>query len=393
MPVLYKLHAGVSHVFLQQRRRSHRSDRRPRAARAIVGVVLYDRTLIHEFRRGSQNDGFAIPPMAHAQVGDLDRSIRHVGLCWLWSLHHVVSRRNRLDGRSGGDSGGRIVTTTQANSTSINPWTAHAVRITGIKQEIPDTSTYEMVFDDADFGANFRFQPGQFNMLYLPGFGESAISISSDPDRSDSLAHTVRIAGNVTQALARHRVGDQILLRGPFGSAWPIDESAGQDVVIACGGIGLAPLRPAIYHIINHRDDYRSVYLLYGARSPDVLLYTDEFHRWRDGGIEMETTVDSGNADWHGHIGVVPNLFDRLDLDAGQTRVLTCGPEIMMRFVVFAALSRSIEPQHIYVSMERNMQCAVGFCGHCQLGPEFVCKDGPVFTYERMEPYLNLEDL
>ena len=285
------------------------------------------------------------------------------------------------------------MTTMSLNSSPANPWTAHPVRILAIKQEIPDTATYELAFDDHSFGRNFRFRSGQFNMLYLPGFGESAISISSDPQRTDSLSHTVRVAGNVTRALSRHQVGDQILLRGPFGSPWPMEQCVGRDVVIACGGIGLAPLRPAIYHIINHRDDYRKVYLLYGARTPLGLLYADEYDRWRNAGIEMEMTVDSGDANWQGHIGVVPMLFDRLRLDADDTRVLACGPEIMMRFIVFEALSRRVSPEHIYISMERNMQCAVGFCGHCQLGPAFVCKDGPVFSYQRMEPYFNLEDL
>lgn len=278
-------------------------------------------------------------------------------------------------------------------SSPASPWTVHPARILAIKQEILDTATYELAFEDDAFGTNFRFRSGQFNMVYLPGFGESAISISSDPQRTASLSHTVRIAGNVTRALARHQVGAQVLLRGPFGSAWPMEQSVGRDIVIACGGIGLAPLRPAIYHIINHRDDYRKVHLLYGARTPEGLLYADEYDQWRDAGIQVQTTVDSGDANWLGHIGVVPTLFDRLKLEADQTRVLSCGPELMMRYVVFEALSRSISPKHIYISLERNMQCAVGFCGHCLLGPAFVCRDGPVFTYERMEPYFNLEDV
>jgi len=286
-----------------------------------------------------------------------------------------------------------MMATRMLNSSPANPWTPRSVRILNIKREILDTATYELAFDDDEFRQTYSFRAGQFNMLYLPGFGESAISISSDPQQAGSLSHTVRIAGNVTQALARRAVGDQIFLRGPFGSAWPLRQVVDRDVVIACGGIGLAPLRPLIYHIINNRGDYGTVCLLYGARSPAGLLYTDEYDRWRDAGIEVETTVDSGDTDWRGHIGVVPMLFDRLSLAPDRTRVLTCGPEIMMRFVVFEALSRGVLPQHIYISLERNMQCAVGFCGHCQLGPAFVCKDGPVFTYQQMEPYFNLEDL
>jgi NAD(P)H-flavin reductase len=202
----------------------------------------------------------------------------------------------------------------------------------------------------------------------------------------------VRVAGNVTRALSRKHAGDQIALRGPFGSAWPVEACRGNDVVIACGGVGLAPLRPAIYHFIRHRDQYGRLILLYGARTPNDLLYTDEYDAWRKAGIEVEVTVDLGSADWSGDIGVVPVLFYRLRLKAPQTRVLTCGPEIMMRFVIFEALARKVRTEHIYLSMERNMNCALGFCGHCQLGPAFVCKDGPVFSYQQMEPYLHVED-
>jgi NAD(P)H-flavin reductase len=240
--------------------------------------------------------------------------------------------------------------------------------------------------------AAYRFEPGQFNMLYLPGFGESAISVSSDPARRGTLSHTVRVAGNVTQALARKKVGDHIAVRGPFGSCWPVESYRGSDVVIACGGIGLAPLRPAINHILNHRDEYGRVFLLYGARTPKDLLYTTEYDQWRAGGIEVETTVDIGDSDWKGHMGVVPMLFYRLRLQPKQTIVLTCGPEIMMRFVVYEALARRLHPEDIFVSLERNMSCAMGFCGHCQYGPHFVCKDGPVFHFQQVAPFFNLEE-
>ena len=175
-------------------------------------------------------------------------------------------------------------------------------------------------------------------MLYLPGFGESAISISSDPSRHGLLSHTIRVAGNVTQAIARKKVGESIGVRGPFGSNWPVENCRGRDIVIACGGIGLAPLRPAIYEILNHREDYGQVILLYGARTPSGLLYTSEYDSWRAKQINMEVTVDIGDAQWNGHVGVVPLLFYRHRLQADRTTVLSCGPEIMMRFVVFEAL-------------------------------------------------------
>ena len=276
---------------------------------------------------------------------------------------------------------------------SASPWVTYVACIRDIKPETPGVTTYELVFEDGEAAARYRFQPGQFNMLYLPGFGESAISISSDPAEHDRLLHTVRVAGNVTRALGRKKPGDEIGVRGPFGSTWPMEACRGQDVVIAAGGIGLAPLRPAIYDILRHREDYGRVFLLYGARTSQDLLYTHEYEAWRSGGIELEATVDIGDADWRGQIGVVPILFYRLRLHPERTRIMTCGPEIMIRFVIFEALARKIRPEHIYLSMERNMNCAMGFCGHCQLGPAFVCKDGPIFSYKVMEPYLHLEDL
>ena len=274
-----------------------------------------------------------------------------------------------------------------------NPWVAHSARIEEIRAEVPGVATYDLTFDNPDVAAAYRFEPGQFNMLYLPGFGESAISISSDPSQSGRLSHTVRAAGNVTQALARKTIGDHIAVRGPFGSCWPVESYRGNDIVIACGGIGLAPLRPAIYHILNHRKDYGRVVLLYGARTPKDLLYTAEYEAWRDKGLEVEVTVDIGDSNWQCHVGVVPALFYRLRLQPKQTIIMTCGPEIMMRFVVFEALARRVYPEEIFVSLERNMSCAMGFCGHCQYGPHFICKDGPVFDFRQVEPFFNLEDL
>jgi NAD(P)H-flavin reductase len=272
-----------------------------------------------------------------------------------------------------------------------SPWLPRAARIVNVRPEAPGVSTFDLALDEPS--ANGDFLPGQFNMLYLPGFGEAAISISSDPSRTDVLSHTVRVAGNVTRALTRMRPGQRIGVRGPFGSHWPVQECRGKDVVIACGGIGIAPLRPAIHHFLGHRDAYRRLILLYGARTPNDLLYTSEFGDWRAKGMEVEVTVDIGDENWQGHIGVAPVLFYRLRLSPNQAAVLTCGPEIMIRFVVFEALARKVRPEDIYVSMERSMACGMGLCGHCQVGPYFVCKDGPVFSFRQVEPYFNVEEL
>jgi NAD(P)H-flavin reductase len=265
-----------------------------------------------------------------------------------------------------------------------------------IKEIVPEAegvSTYWLEFTDKEIRKKYQFACGQFNMLYLPGYGEAAISISSDPENPGLIGHTVRFVGNVTQAISRLNVGETMGIRGPFGTTWPIDELKGQDVVIAAGGIGLAPLRPVIYHIINHRDDYGRVVVIYGARSPRDLLYPQEFATWEDKGIDVMPTVDTADESWQGQVGVVPMLFYHLRFNNEKTMLLSCGPEIMMRFVVFEGLARRISSERIYLSLERNMKCGQGFCGHCQMGPFFVCKDGPVFRFDQLEPYFNLEDL
>jgi NAD(P)H-flavin reductase len=181
-------------------------------------------------------------------------------------------------------------------------------------------------------------------------------------------------------------------VRGPYGSAWPLEKALGKSLVIVAGGIGLAPLRPALLTVLRHREDFSRVVLLYGARTPADLLYTGEFERWRAGGIEVHTTVDLADETWQGQVGVVPALFYRIRVDPKQTLVMTCGPEIMMRFVIYEALARRIPKESVFLSMERNMKCAIGFCGHCQFGPTFICKEGPVLNFAAIEPLFGKED-
>ena len=206
------------------------------------------------------------------------------------------------------------------------------------------------------------------------------------------MGHTIRYAGNVTRAISRLRIGDIVGIRGPYGTAWPLDRFRGNDVCIVTGGIGLAPLRPVIYHIINNRSDYGRVHLLYGARTPNDMLYTRQFEDWEANGIEIHQTVDRADHSWKEHVGVVPMMFYHLRLDPKKTTVLTCGPEIMIHFVIYEAMARRIPKEQIYVSMERNMKCGIGLCGHCQFGPSFVCKEGPVYAYAAIEPFFGVED-
>lgn len=273
------------------------------------------------------------------------------------------------------------------------PWHLHTARIVDIRSEIQGVRTYTLQWERPEIADVFRFRAGQFTMIYRPGFGEAALSISSDPNDQREFSHTIREVGNVTRALAKCREGDQWFVRGPFGSSWPIANCVGHDLVIAAGGLGLAPLRPVIYDLLRHRERYGRVWLLYGARTPADLLYKREYELWKAAGIDVRITVDFGDIDWQGLIGVVPTLLQGLPLSEDRTWVFTCGPEIMMRYVVQECRSRRIADSRLFLSMERNMSCALGFCGHCQLGPAFVCKDGPVFSYSHLEPYLHVEDL
>jgi NAD(P)H-flavin reductase len=249
--------------------------------------------------------------------------------------------------------------------------------------------------------AGYSSQPGQFNMLYLPGHGEVAISLSGRADHpgtgnysSGELVHTIREAGTVTQAIARLGVGGRLALRGPYGKPWPAEALLARDVVLVAGGIGLAPLRPLIYWLLERRECLGHCVLLIGARSAENLLFTAEYPAWSAAGLEIHTTVDRPSPGWNGNVGVVPLLVDRLQMvNAHNTMFMMCGPEVMMRFAARAALGRGVAAEQIWVSLERHMQCAVGLCGHCQLGTELLCRDGPVFRWDRVEPLLYIHDL
>jgi len=272
------------------------------------------------------------------------------------------------------------------------PMTPFWAELVDIQNEAPGIFTYWLRFRDPAIRDTYAFSPGQFNILSVPGYGEAAISISSNFECNETIGHTIRLTGNVTNAIARLKVGDVVGVRGPFGSSWPIKECSGKDIFIAAGGIGLPPMRPVIYYIMKNRADYGDVVVLYGARTPQDLQFKDEYDIWREAGIDVMITVDRADERWEGTVGVVPLLFYRLRMDAYNSVAFTCGPEIMMRFVVYEALARRLSIENIFVSFERNMKCGFGFCGHCQLGPYFVCKDGPVFSYQQLQPFFNVED-
>lgn len=238
------------------------------------------------------------------------------------------------------------------------------------------------------------FAPGQFDMLYAFGVGEVPISISGDPGHRGEVVHTIKDVGPVTRALCALEEGATLALRGPYGRGWPgLDALNGKDVVIVAGGIGLAPLRPTILALLAERERFGRVVLCIGARSPGDLLFPTSYTGWQAAGAEVDVTVDHAGLDWTGHVGVVTTVLDPLQLDPGRTRALICGPEVMIRFAARSLLRMGVAAEHVFVSLERNMHCAVGLCGRCQLGPEFVCADGPVFDYAQARPLLAVREL
>jgi NAD(P)H-flavin reductase len=256
--------------------------------------------------------------------------------------------------------------------------------IENLRKDTYDTFTLELVPHGS--GEGLRYLPGQFNMVYAFGVGEIPISISGDPAKRDVLVHTTRAVGTVTKAMRKLKRNDVVGVRGPFGSHWPVEDMTGSDIVIVAGGIGLAPLRPAVHAVLAQREKYGRIVLLYGTRSPADILYRNELERWRSRfDLEVSITVDRAMEGWRGNVGVVTTLIKKSHFDPDNTGALVCGPEVMMRYAVLELVKRGVGLPGIYVSMERNMKCAIGLCGHCQLGNVFMCKDGPVLRYDTVQ--------
>jgi NAD(P)H-flavin reductase len=269
-------------------------------------------------------------------------------------------------------------------------WVPQLYRVDRVSRELQDTVTLDLTPLQ---GRRPPFEPGQFNMLYAFGIGEVAISMSGDRD-GDAFVHTVRDVGAVSGAITKLEPGRIIGLRGPFGRGWPVKEAEGSDIVIVAGGLGLAPLRPAIYDVLANRSRYGRVVILFGTRNPKDMLYRSELEEWRRRlDIDIAVTVDHADADWRGNVGVVPALIPRAAFDPDAVVALVCGPEVMMRFTVNALLGAGVSTERIYVSMERNMKCAIGLCGHCQFGALFVCKDGPVLRFDRIAEIFAMREI
>jgi NAD(P)H-flavin reductase len=261
-----------------------------------------------------------------------------------------------------------------------------------ISHETHDTFTLEL--KPAREVEMAPFSAGQFNMLYVFGLGEVPISISGDPGRPERLVHTTRAVGSVTKAMSKLKRSNMIGVRGPFGTHWPLEAAKGKDILIVAGGIGLPPLRPVIYNILSHRKDFGRVNLLYGSRTPEDILFVSDLEKWRARlDFEVFITVDRAIGEWRGNVGVVTTLIPRAHFEPENTVAMMCGPELMMRFCVLELQKRGLETNSIYISLERNMKCGVGLCGHCQLGGVYVCKDGPVFRYDQIKDLLTKREL
>lgn len=280
---------------------------------------------------------------------------------------------------------------TRENKAVLDPMLPMRYKVVSKRRDTLDTYSIEVAPVEDDDRTSFA--PGQFNMLYAFGVGEVPISISSRSPRNGNIVHTVRSVGAVTESICRLKKGDMLGLRGPFGTHWPVEDAIGEDIVILAGGIGLAPLRPTIHQIIARRDQFGKVYVLYGARSSKDMLYTREHDNWRRQSVEVITTVDRADDQWKGNIGVVTSLIQKASFDRLNTIAMICGPEVMMRFTIAELNARGLGSDNIYVSMERNMKCAIGFCGHCQYGPNFICKDGPVFQFSQIRDLFGIREV
>ena len=239
----------------------------------------------------------------------------------------------------------------------------------------------------------FDFQPGQFNMIYAPGVGEVAISVSSDPDDED-LEHTIRIVGRVTRVIERLEPGDVLGLRGPYGNGWPLQQARFKDLLVVTGGLGCAPVSGAIDYVFRRRASFGRITILHGVKKPADLVHRSRFEAWRrESDVRVLLTSDQPDRAWRDRTGVVTELFEEAEFDPARTVVLMCGPEVMMRYAIHILRARGVADDRIYLSLERNMKCAVGWCGHCQLGPEFVCKDGPIFPLRRVAHLLKVHGI
>jgi len=252
--------------------------------------------------------------------------------------------------------------------------------------ESPSIFTLRLQLTDAHARQNFRFEPGQFNMVYLYGVGEVPISIVSDPQGTQVLDHTIRAVGRVTDGLAQLKVGDRLGLRGPYGRGWPLHAAEGHDILIVTGGLGCAPVVAVINYILLRREQFGRLTIIQGVKHAEELIWRERYAYWNTlPNTHVLLAADHGGPLWPWHVGLVTDVFDQAEIVPERTFVMMCGPEGMMHAGIKSLVARGVAEDHIYISMERSMHCAIGQCGHCQYGPKFVCRDGPVFAYPQIK--------
>lgn len=265
----------------------------------------------------------------------------------------------------------------------------HAATVVSRIQESPTIFTLQLRLNDPEAQAAYRFAPGQFNMLYLFGVGEVAISIMSDPAERNTIGHTIRAVGRVTHGLAKLQPGDQVGLRGPFGRGWPLQEVGGRDVVLVLGGLGCAPVVSVIHYILKRRERFGKLVIIQGVKHTEDLIWREQYESWsRLPNTQVLVAADEGTTVWPWHVGRVTDLFSLARFNPERAAAMMCGPEGMMRAAAVSLLKRGMPESRLFLSMERNMQCAVGRCGHCQLGGSFVCRDGPVYSWNQVKDLL-----
>ena len=272
---------------------------------------------------------------------------------------------------------------------SLDAGPPHAATVVTRTQESPTIFSLQLRLDDAAAQAAYRFAPGQFNLLYLYGVGEVPISIMSDPEERDVIGHAIRAQGRVTQGLSRLQPGDKVGIRGPFGRGWPLQEVSGCDVVLVTGGLGCAPVVSVIHYVLRRRERFGKLVIVQGVKHAEDLIWHEQYERWAKlPDTQVLVASSEGAAFWPWHVGRVTELFALANYNPECAVAMMCGPEGMMRSAADSLLARGLPESRLYLSVERNMQCAVGRCGHCQLGGAFVCRDGPVFNWGEVKALL-----
>lgn len=274
----------------------------------------------------------------------------------------------------------------------MNPYLPWEAEIVERFQESDTVFTLRLRLTDPEMYETYRFQPGQFNMVYLYGVGEVAISIVSDPEDDHLLDHTIRAVGRVTEGLAKLRPGDRVGIRGPYGRGWPLKEAEGRDVIVVTGGLGCAPMVSVINYVMKRRGNYGKMTIIQGVKHPRDLIYHKRYDEWKKiPDTRVFLSANSADALWPGHVGLVTDLFPEVQFEPENAVSMMCGPEGMMVAAIRLLVARGLEERAISLSMERNMQCAVGHCGHCQFGGQFICKNGPVFAYPEVKALLGVK--